>query len=457
MGGMQSIQRVYLLGIGGIGMSALARWYAHRGLPVAGYDRTPSSLTAELEAEGMTVTFDEQLKSIPSEYLNPEGTLVILTPAVPKDQPQLLHFKQNGYEVLKRSEVLGLISRQYTTLAVAGTHGKTTTSSILAHLLNGSQLGCNAFLGGIAANFNSNLVVNSASSLMVAEADEYDRSFLQLSPKLAVVTSVDPDHLDIYGNPEEMRATYRAFVSKLGDDGMLIKRFGLELEHTNCMTYAVDEAMADHHAENLRPVDGLYSFDLSTPKEKINGLRFAMPGRHNLENAIGAAAAALHMGISADELRQGLATFRGAKRRFETIIRTERLLFIDDYAHHPAELSACIRSVRELNPGRHITGVFQPHLFSRTRDLADGFAQSLAELDRLILLPIYPARELPMPGVTSEWLLDMVPMTDKRMATREELPALLGSMPDLQVLLTLGAGDIDRTVSPISNALAARA
>jgi UDP-N-acetylmuramate--alanine ligase len=450
---VDNIQRVYLLGIGGIGMSALARWYAGKGLPVAGYDRTPSPLTAELETEGMQVIFDDEVQSIPLGFLDPATTLVILTPAVPKDHPQLLYFRQNGYKVLKRSEVLGHISRQYTTLAVAGTHGKTTTSSILAHLLHGSSKGCNAFLGGIAANFNSNLVVNTASHLMVAEADEYDRSFLQLSPALTVLTSVDPDHLDIYGTPEEMRATYREFVGRLGADGMLIKRQGLDLEHTNCMTYAVDGAMADHHADNLRPVDGLYSFDLITPKGKIEGLRFGMPGRHNLENAIGAASAALHVGISADELRQGLATFRGAKRRFEAIIRTERLLFIDDYAHHPAELSACIRSVRELNPGRHVTGVFQPHLFSRTRDLAEGFAQSLAELDRLILLPIYPARELPMPGITSEWLLEMVPMTDKRMAHRDELPALLRGMSGLQVLLTLGAGDIDRAVKPISEAL----
>lgn len=448
-----AIQRVYLLGIGGIGMSALARWFALRGLPVAGYDRTPSPLTAELEAEGMSIGFDDLDEKIPFPFRQAAGTLIILTPAVPKDSRQLRFFNENGFVVKKRAEVLGDISRQYTTLAVAGTHGKTTTSSILAHLLNGSHLGCNAFLGGIAANFNSNLVVNSASSLIVAEADEYDRSFLQLSPKLAVVTSVDPDHLDIYGTPDEMRATYHAFVEKLGPDGVLIKRSGLDLRHQNDLTYAADDQQADFHATDLRPIDGLYSFSLITPKGKISDLRFGMPGRHNLENAIGASAAAIQVGISADELRNGLSTFRGAKRRFETILRTRDLLFIDDYAHHPAELSACIRSVRELNPGRHVTGVFQPHLFSRTRDLAEGFAQSLAELDRLILLPIYPARELPVPGVTSEWLLDMVPMADKRMVTREELPALLGAMSDLEVLLTLGAGDIDRTVEPIRRAL----
>lgn len=452
---LDQMTHVYLIGIGGIGMSALARWFKHKGLEVAGYDKTPSDLTAQLENEGMPVTFDEAVDQVPEAYrADREKTLVILTPAVPKEHRTLGYFLQNGFRVMKRSEVLGLISQQYLTLAVAGTHGKTTTSSILAHLLDHEGPGCNAFLGGIAANSSSNLIINPKSQLMVVEADEYDRSFLQLSPVLSVVTSVDPDHLDIYGTEDEMKRTYAAFVARLGAGGTLIRKKGLPIynDPVTDITYSVDNTEADYHVRHLSVGRGLFQFTLSTPDGPIESLTFGMPGRHNLENAVAASAAALQKGLGVNALRSGLATYRGVKRRFETVLRTEKVLFIDDYAHHPTELSACIRSVRELNPGRHITGIFQPHLFSRTRDLAAGFAQSLAELDRLYLLDIYPARELPIEGITSAWLLNQINLADKHLVTKAQLPQLVVEK-GVDVLLTLGAGDIDRLVLPIRNKL----
>ena len=452
---LAQITHVYLIGIGGIGMSALARWFKHKGLEVAGYDKTPSDLTAQLENEGMVVTFDEGVEAIPAQFThNRASTLIIVTPAVPQHHLGLRYFLENGFRVMKRSEVLGLISQEYHTLAVAGTHGKTTTSSILAHLLAHQGPGCNAFLGGIAANSNSNLIIDANSRLMVVEADEYDRSFLQLSPVLSVVTSVDPDHLDIYGTEDEMRRTYEAFVARLGAGRTLVRKKGLPIFNhpTSDITYAVEDKEADFNVRDLSVANGLYHFTLVTPDGPIANLTFGMPGRHNLENAVAASAAAIQNGLRPDALRSGLATYCGVKRRFETVLRTEKVLFIDDYAHHPTELQACIRSVRELNPGRHITGVFQPHLFSRTRDLAEGFAQSLAELDRLLLLDIYPARELPIEGITSGWLLNQVNLNDKRLVTKTELPDLLAKL-NVDVLLTLGAGDIDRLVAPIRQKL----
>lgn len=449
----KTIQNIYLVGIGGIGMSALARYFVSQGKSVAGYDRTETELTKELVAEGMDIHFEDNSKLIPSFFFNTEQTLVIYTPAIPSGHEELNYFRENGFKVKKRSEVLGMLTENHFTIAVAGTHGKTTTSSIAAHILNNAEGGCTAFLGGIAVNYNSNLLLSSSNDKMVVEADEYDRSFLTLNPDVAIVTSTDPDHLDIYGTKENMEKNYHEFVSKVKETGTLIYKSGLSFTETGkkSFTYSL-KGKSDFGIENFTIENGEYTFDIISPIDKIENVKFSFPGMHNVENALAAAAAAQISGIDKDVIKKALATYKGVKRRFEYIIKNEKLVFIDDYAHHPRELSACISSVKALYPDKKITGIFQPHLFSRTRDFADGFAKSLEQLDELILLEIYPARELPIEGVDSKMLLDKINMKNKMLLSKDDTLKEIGERK-LEVLLTVGAGDIDKMVEPIKKKL----
>ena len=450
---LKTIQNVYLVGIGGIGMSALARYFVSQGKSVAGYDHSETELTKELIAEGMDIHFEDNSKLIPSFFFNTEQTLVIYTPAIPSGHEELNYFRENGFKVKKRSEVLGLLTENYFTIAVAGTHGKTTTSSIAAHILNNSEEGCTAFLGGIAVNYHSNLLLSTSSDKMVVEADEYDRSFLTLNPDVAIVTSTDPDHLDIYGTKENMEKNYHEFVSKIKETGTLIYKAGLSFSETakKSFTYSL-KGKSDFGIENLKVENGEYTFDIISPIEKIENVKFGFPGMHNVENALAAAAAAQVSGIDTEVIKKGLATYKGVKRRFEYVIKSANLVYIDDYAHHPRELSACISSVKALYPDKKITGIFQPHLFSRTRDFADGFAKSLDLLDEVILLEIYPARELPIDGVDSKMLLDKITSKNKCLLSKEDTLKEIGERK-IEVLLTLGAGDIDKLVEPIKKKL----
>ncbi|MFN3875360.1 MAG: UDP-N-acetylmuramate--L-alanine ligase [Flavobacteriales bacterium] len=446
--------RFFFIGIGGIGMSGLARYFRRRGALVAGYDKTPSELTSQLQAEGIAVQFEERAELMPDAFRNatPAEVLVVRTPAVPAGSPLLKHWQARGAPILKRAEVLGLVTRDKPTVAVAGTHGKTTVTTMLAHLLTVGRVPCNAFLGGISANYGSNLLLHDDAAINVVEADEYDRSFLQLSPALSIITAMDPDHLDIYGTPEAMYQAYARFAEQVRGPLIVHERIARHFAgHPQVATYAIGGA-GEPRAEHITVADGRYRFDLVAEGRYLRGLALGMPGRHNVENAIAASTAALRLGVAPEDLSAGLASFRGVARRFETRIGHPRIAFIDDYAHHPKELEACIASVRELYPGRSVLGIFQPHLFTRTRDLAAGFAASLAALDELILLPIYPAREEPLPGITSQWLLEQVPMDKKSCMDRHELLQALASRK-VDVVLTLGAGDIDRLVPSIERLL----
>ncbi len=446
---------LYFIGIGGIGMSGLARYFRRQGAVVAGYDRTPSELSGQLALEGIAVGYDTDPRNIPAVFrdADPAGVLVVRTPAVPLANPLIAYWNERGAVIKKRSEVLGLVTMDRRTIAVAGTHGKTTVSTMLAHLLTEGGVPCNAFLGGISANYDTNVLLNSNAVLNVVEADEYDRSFLALHPEEAVVTAMDPDHLDIYGTPGAMYAAYADFAALVTGRMLVHHRVLARLKaHAtvlrDAVPYGIDEPDGPH-AANVAVRDGAYHFDLVADGQMLEGLVLGMPGRHNVENAVAAATMALHAGVNPGAVRKGLASFMGVRRRFELRARTAQTVFIDDYAHHPTELEACIRSVRELFPGRKVTGVFQPHLFSRTRDLAADFAASLGLLDELILLEIYPAREEPIPGITASWLLDQVPLTNRTLCTKEGLIPLLEGRK-LDILLTLGAGDIDRLVPGIA-------
>lgn len=454
MKGLNHIQAVYLIGIGGIGMSALARYFAQLGKRVGGYDRVSTELTKELENAGMAIHYQDDANAIADAFLDAETTLVIYTPAVPKDHSELMFFRNNRFDVLKRSEVLGELSRAYRTIAVAGTHGKTTTSSIAAHLLRCSSHDCNAFLGGISSNYNTNLLTSKSSDLMVVEADEFDRSFLTLSPEVAIVTSVDADHLDIYGSSDEMLKSFIDFTERITPNGKLIYRFGLPFEHSDrsTLTYSLSEK-SDYYTSGLSIENGKYQFNLHSPRATYRSITFGMPGLHNLENAVAAFAAVDQFGLTEDELRVGFATYKGVKRRFEVHINTDKLVYIDDYAHHPTEISACIGSVRELFPGRKVKGIFQPHLFSRTQDHMNEFANSLSQLDEVTLLEIYPAREEAIPGVTSSALLERISNPAKELVSKQAAVDAL-SVAELDVLLTMGAGDIDQLVAPIKKKLA---
>jgi UDP-N-acetylmuramate--alanine ligase len=445
---------LYFIGVGGIGMSGLARYFRRHGAQVAGYDRTPSELTNQLLGEGIDVQFSEDTRLVPAEFrdADPAAVMVVRTPAVPMDSPLLKYWQERGARILKRAEVLGMITRDRRTIAVAGTHGKTTVSTMLAHLLTVGGVKCNAFLGGIAANHGTNVLLNDDARVNVVEADEYDRSFLQLKPSEAIITAMDPDHLDIYGTPEAMVEAYTDFAALCEGPMFVHERIAHHFPgRANVLPYSL-EGIGLPRIENLRVEAGAHVFDLVAQGGEERGLRLGMPGRHNVENAIAASSMALHLGVSGDRLREGLAGFRGVVRRFEVRIPGPDVVYIDDYAHHPTELRAFISSVRELHPGRRITGIFQPHLFSRTRDLVGDFGSSLALLDELLLMEIYPAREEPIPGITSQWLLERVPMEHKKLVAREALlDELRGMRPE--VVLTMGAGDIDRLVPAIETLL----
>ncbi|WP_333660555.1 UDP-N-acetylmuramate--L-alanine ligase [Chishuiella changwenlii] len=430
----------YFIGAGGIGMSALERFFLSLGKNVIGYDKTPTELTAELIAEGVDIHFEDNIELIP-EGINQDNTLVIYTPAIPKDQTELNYFLVNDFKVMKRSEVLGEITKHTYNIGVAGTHGKTTTSSILGHILKVTNVEATAFLGGIAENYDSNIILNG-SKYTVAEADEFDRSFLRLSPKLAIITSDDADHLDIYGERDEVKKSFQEFAAIVEEKLFVHKTLNFE----NAITYGVD-LDADYDANNVRIIDGHYVFDVKTPNGSLKDVGILLPGHHNMENAVAALAVADYMGVPHEKIKEALSTFIGVKRRFNRF-EINGKIYIDDYAHHPTELNAAIRSVRELYPGKKVLGVFQPHLFTRTRDFADEFAESLSELDSLILLDIYPARELPIEGITSNWLLEKVNLQEKVVSSLEDSLTHIKSK-DFDVIVTLGAGNIDTIVKPI--------
>tara|TARA_R110002111_G_scaffold78338_1_gene124222 strand:- start:4726 stop:6078 length:1353 start_codon:yes stop_codon:yes gene_type:complete len=440
------VHNVYFIGVGGIGMSAIARYFVANGKQVAGYDKTPTEITKSLEDLGVEIHFEDDIKYIANSFLNPENTLVVYTPAVPKNHSELNYFKDNNFNVLKRSAVLGEITKQTVCLAVAGTHGKTTTTSILGHLLNVCNVPVTAFLGGIGENYNSNLILNG-TDVTVVEADEFDRSFLTLSPDLACITSMDADHLDIYGNAEELVKSFKDFSECIKPEGKLFVRNGLPLKG---ITYGIEDD-SDYSAQNISIENGSYIFDVKTPKGIQKGFKFSLPGRHNLSNAIIALAMALEYGCSYNDLAIGLETYKGVKRRFTYQIKTDDFVFIDDYAHHPEEIKAVYQAVREMYPGMRVLAIFQPHLFSRTKDFVDGFAESLSKFDELLLLDIYPARELPMEGITSEWLLKKINNPNKKLIQKSEIINEI-QKSDAQIVLTIGAGDIGAEVKKIKEA-----
>ncbi len=442
--------KIFFIGIGGIGMSGLARYFNRHGAEVAGYDRSPSELTNQLLREGIAVQFNEDVALVPESFraADPKDVMVVRTPAVPLGTPLLNYWKEAGAQILKRADVLGMVTEDRRTVAVAGTHGKTTVSTMVAHLLTVGKIKCNAFLGGISANYDTNVLLNDDAVVNVVEADEYDRSFLKLCPNESIITAMDPDHMDIYGTPQAMFDAYTEFAILCDGPLLVHERIASHFtERSNVTTYALGKT-GTPRASDLRVVDGTYEFDLFAEGLELKGLRLGMPGRHNVENAIAASTVALRLGVTPELLRQGLASFKGVARRFQTRVKGPRVVFIDDYAHHPKELDACIASVREMYPGRSITGIFQPHLFSRTRDHATEFGESLSALDDLLLLDIYPAREEPIAGINSAWLMDHVNMAAKTLCTRASLMDELGRR-DLDVVLTLGAGDIDQLVAPI--------
>lgn len=449
---MENYTRYYFLGIGGIGMSAIARYYKVQGFDVGGYDRTATRLTADLQGEGIEVSYQQPVSAIPVRFTDKVKTLVVLTPAIPPDHPQLVYFREKGFRIMKRAEVLGYITRQNKGLCIAGTHGKTSTSTITAHLLYQSKVDCNAFLGGISNNYNTNLLLSKQSNLVVIEADEYDRSFHHLSPYMAVITSSDADHLDIYETHDAVKQSYEHFASLVRPGGALIVRKGIDIhpvlqKGVKSYTYSMDEG--DFHAENIRVKPGEIHFDFVTPTERIVDVRLGVPVKINVENSVAAMALAWLNGVTSDELRTGLSSFSGIYRRFNIVYQSPGLVYIDDYAHHPSELSAGISSIREMYPGRKITGIFQPHLYTRTRDFTDGFAEVLSTLDEVILLDIYPARELPIEGVDSQMILDKIRLEHKQLCRKDDLISLLSGKDGMEVVVTFGAGDIDALVPAI--------
>jgi len=453
---LSNIKYVYFLGIGGIGMSALARYFNACGKVVVGYDKTSTPLTDELKSEGIKIHFNDDVDAIPEavkQVEDKEAVLVVLTPAIPKAHAEWNYFISNGYTIVKRSQLLGLLTADQETMAVAGTHGKTTTSSILAFILSTAKENCTAFLGGISSNFNSNLLLGNANEknhLIVVEADEFDRSFLTLFPKYAIITSMDPDHLDIYGTDAEIKATYQKFAEQVKRDGLILIKKGLPIKNTEAkiLTYSIDDSQADYFAENIMVKEGFYYFDLVTPGYKIEKLKLGLPGRHNVENALAASALAIEVGIDLSSIQEALLNYKGVKRRFEVQVRNENITYIDDYAHHPTELVAAIQSAKELYPGKKITGLFQPHLFTRTRDFADGFASALSMLDTIYLLDIYPAREEPIAGIDSNMLLGKITNQDKMLVSKTAFIEQIRSRKP-EVLMTLGAGDVDQLVNPL--------
>ena len=455
MKNIEKIRNVYFLGIGGIGMSALARYFKFMGKNVAGYDRTPTPLTDALKEEGIDVHFEDDIRKIPTRW-NPAETIAVYTPALPEDHHELNWFKSQPIGLFKRAKVLGMIANEKSGIAVAGTHGKTTTSTMVANILNKTEQGCGAFLGGISKNFGSNLLLPKDNSpWIVAEADEFDRSFLHLQPQLALVTSIDADHLDIYGDKAHIEESFEKFISQIQAEGKLVLKKGVALNtgktSAEVFTYSLN-GDSDFYAQDLRLESGFYHFDLKTPNEIISNFKMNYPGLVNVENAVGASALAWLAGIGSGAIKAGIEDYQGVARRFDVQFRSENKIYIDDYAHHPEELKAFITSVRALFEGKRITGIFQPHLYSRTRDFATEFAASLDLLDKAILMPLYPAREEPIPGVSSAIIFNQMKLPDKKLAAREEITGLVENDPN-EIILTMGAGDIDRMVKPIVETL----
>ena len=451
---MNSYKNIYFIGIGGIGMSAIARYYKFKGCNVSGYDKTESELTGELIAEGIGVHYEDNTDFIPKDV---ENTMVVYTPAIPHDLKELLYVQEHGYTLLKRSKTLGEIAKGQRCLAVAGTHGKTTTSTLLAHIFTDSKVGCSAFLGGISKNYDTNLLV-SHNPTIVAEADEFDRSFLQLFPEIAVITAMDADHLDIYGDLKHVHEAFQAFAGQVS--GTVITKLGLDItpNHTKAriMRYSYNDPRADFYADNLRKDEcGYFTFNLKYPDGVIKDCRVGVPGWVNVENAVAASAIALVYGIDPEAIRHALGTFLGVKRRFDIHVNRPGCAYIDDYAHHPNEISTAISSMRDIFPGRRLTAIFQPHLYTRTRDFADEFAKALSAVDKLILLDIYPAREEPIPGVSSRLIFDKVTAPEKVLLKKEMLMKYLED-EKIDTLITFGAGNIDRFIPQITEMLSKR-
>ncbi|HZI26476.1 MAG TPA: UDP-N-acetylmuramate--L-alanine ligase [Chryseolinea sp.] len=456
---LEDYDNIYFLGIGGIGMSALGRWFLKKGLTVSGYDRTSTTLTTELQREGMSIHFEDSVSNIPSEVREQKDrTLVIFTPAIPKNHLEYNHLKDSGYTILKRSEVLGLITKGYKTIAVAGTHGKTTTSSMVAHILKVAGKDMVGFLGGITTNYSSNLVMHgevNKNTLVVVEADEFDRSFLRLFPEVAIVTSADADHLDIYGDHASLVQSFKDFIGQINKNGHLIihesiaEKLADDITHVNKNTYSMSRGQ--FFASNITAKGGFFEFDLQGFK-KVEHVKLGVPGFHNIENAVAASIAASLCGVSTDLIRQALESFTGVKRRFEYIIKGKHVVYVDDYAHHPTEIEAFLKSMKSLYPGRKLTVIFQPHLYSRTRDFAEGFSKSLSIADELFLMDIYPARELPIPGVDSDMLMKDITSAVKIRCGKSDLMQKLESVK-IDVIVTVGAGDIDTFVEPIKQML----
>lgn len=441
------LQSIYFIGVGGVGMSALARYFLAQGKQVAGYDRAPTELTERLIAEGAQIHYEENIDLIPIECRNPSTTLVVYTPAVPARHVELAYFREHGFEVLKRAQVLGLITRGSKALCVAGTHGKTTTTAMTAHLLHQSPIGCTAFLGGISKNYGTNLLLSSDSPYTVVEADEFDRSFHWLSPYMSVITATDADHLDIYGTAEAYVESFRYYTSLIQSGGALILRSGLKLQPdvqqgVSIYTYSGGEE-GDFHAENVRIGGGEIYMDFVAPDTRIDDIRLGVPASINIENGVAAMALAHLNGVGNEEIRRGMDSFRGVSRRFDIRLKTDRIVFLSDYAHHPAEIAQCVRSVRALYRGKKLTGIFQPHLYTRTRDFYQAFAESLSLLDEVILTEIYPAREEPIPGVTSQLIYDCLPAGVKKTICRKDNLLTFLSEKPVEVLILLGAGDLD--------------
>lgn len=447
---VNNISNFYFIGIGGIGMSSLARYFNHQGKKVAGYDLNSTSLTTELIKEGIEIHFEDNVNTISDSFKVKENTVIVITPAVPVSHSELIWFKESGFSIHKRAEVLGWVTQNNRTIAVAGTHGKTTTSCLIAHILTESGVGCHAFLGGISGNYNTNFIYSNHSNIAVVEADEYDRSFLKLSPEISIITSMDADHLEIYGNHSEMVKTYLEFANKASNT--LVSKNELNIKgDKNNITYSILNT-ADVYTQNIEVKNGNYQYSIKSSLGDLNNVSLGLPGRHNIENSLAAVAVAQSLGIENEKIKNALASFKGVKRRFETIVKNNSVTYIDDYAHHPAELKATISSAKELYADKKITGIFQPHLFSRTRDFVNEFAESLSLLDEIILLDIYPARELPMEGITSKIILDKITNEKKQILSKNDcLNYILKNKPT--VLLTMGAGDIDKLVAPLKEIL----
>jgi UDP-N-acetylmuramate--alanine ligase len=446
MNPLTNIKRIYFIGIGGIGMSALARYFNTQGVAVAGYDKTPTLLTADLEKEGIAIHFEDDIHKI-----DKEATVIVYTPAIPVEHAELNYYRDNGYLVVKRSDVLNWITENAFTIAIAGTHGKTTTTSMTAHILRHSGFGCNAFLGGIASNYNTNFWSHE-KNVVVVEADEYDRSFLKLAPNIAVVTAVDPDHLDIYGTAEEVLKAFGQFTDKIKVGGTLIQKMGTEFSvddsNKNVFSYGYNKDEASYHTQNLIVVDGSYQFDIAHPGGVMKDVLLNMGGLHNVENATAAIAIGITLGIEEQKIKDAVASFNGVKRRFEYKVKTENKVLIDDYAHHPEELNALISGVRSLYPNEKMVLIFQPHLYSRTQDQAAGFMEVLDKADEVILLPIYPARELPIEGVTSDMLLNGMKLAHKKVMSKEALLEWAKTTSN-KLIVMAGAGDIDVCINQV--------